>query len=141
MGQRVLWIYATHDATTAAYNAFAPTLFAYYIIELGKLYDSNPNLKRNFRKSPWPSPFPTPIPATLRLDGVQSPLSGSSTSVRAGKSSYRTSGSQSISPLALLSSFPLPSSAIQTQPFKHPRLAIPLLNMLRVGFICGEGDG
>ncbi|KIM79960.1 hypothetical protein PILCRDRAFT_9849, partial [Piloderma croceum F 1598] len=40
---------------STAYNVFAPTLFAYYIIELGKLYDSNPNLKRNFRKSPWPA--------------------------------------------------------------------------------------
>ena len=41
--------------STAAFNVFAPRLYFYYIVELTKLYDSNPNLKRNFHKSPWPA--------------------------------------------------------------------------------------
>jgi len=27
----------------------------YYVIELGKLFDSDPHLRRNFKKSPWPA--------------------------------------------------------------------------------------
>jgi hypothetical protein len=38
-----------------AFNIFAPRLYLYYVVELDKLYASNPNLKRNFCNNPWPA--------------------------------------------------------------------------------------
>jgi hypothetical protein len=40
---------------TAAFNLFAPNLYIYYVVELGKLFDLTPYLRRNFLKSPWPA--------------------------------------------------------------------------------------
>ena len=37
------------------FNLFGPRLFAYYTIELGKLFGSNPSLRHNFPKGPWPA--------------------------------------------------------------------------------------
>jgi hypothetical protein len=41
--------------STAAFQLFAPRLFAYYKTELDKLYASNPNLRRNFPSGAWPA--------------------------------------------------------------------------------------
>jgi hypothetical protein len=53
-----------------AFNPFAPRLFTYYTVELGKLFDSNTNLLCNFAKGPWPAaafnfgPFTITFPHT-----------------------------------------------------------------------------
>lgn len=38
-----------------AFNLFAPRLYTHYTTELGKLFSSNPGLRRNFSKGPWPA--------------------------------------------------------------------------------------
>lgn len=40
---------------TVAFNLFAPKLYQYYVIELGKLFDAYPSFRRNLEKSPWPA--------------------------------------------------------------------------------------
>jgi hypothetical protein len=41
--------------SSTTFNIFIPKLYMYYVIELGKLSDSNPHLRHNFCKSPWPA--------------------------------------------------------------------------------------
>ncbi|KIM72526.1 hypothetical protein PILCRDRAFT_16057, partial [Piloderma croceum F 1598] len=40
---------------STAFNLFAPKLYMHYAVELGKLFDSDYTLRRNFKNSPWPA--------------------------------------------------------------------------------------